>query len=106
MATIRVRPEAEADLRTAFAGYEERRPGLGREFLDAIGDTLARVATLPRQFPIVHQDVHRALSKRFPFAVFFVLELDVAVVLAILPQAAHPARWKRRRRARRRGGRR
>ncbi len=97
MPSLRVRAEAEADLADAYAGYEERQPGLGRALLDAIDHVFTRVSQMPRQFPVVHLDVRRALSKRFPFAVFFVLQDEVAIVISVVPQAVHPGRWKRRR---------
>jgi len=33
---IRIRPEAERDVRGAFSWYEEQKPGLGRDFISAL----------------------------------------------------------------------
>ena len=93
---LSVRPEAEADLAASFRWYEERSPGLGREFLQIVDAALARVADRPRQFPVVHRQVRRALTRRFPYAVFFVIEDDAVVILAVLHQAGDPQRWKSR----------
>lgn len=94
MVDLRVRPEAEADLLNAFASYEQRRSGLGLQFLAVVNTAFERIAEMPEQFPIVHRDIRRALTKRFPFAVFFILEHETAVILAVLHQATDPARFR------------
>jgi hypothetical protein len=48
----------------------------------------------PRHFPVVYRGVRRALTRRFPFAVFFVLEPERIIVLAIHRQSSDPRRWK------------
>jgi hypothetical protein len=42
-------------------------------------------------YPVVYDTVHRALLRRFPFAVFFVVEDSDVVVLAVSPQRSDPA---------------
>ncbi|MEW6574359.1 MAG: hypothetical protein AB1374_12100 [Bacillota bacterium] len=37
-AELVVAPEAEQDITDAYAWYEERRPGLGEEFLSCVGN--------------------------------------------------------------------
>jgi hypothetical protein len=50
---------------------------------------------MPLRFPVVHGTVHRALLRRYPFAVFFRIRPDTPhiVVLAVFPQQGNPARW-------------
>lgn len=91
-----VRPEAEADLSASFRWYEERSPGLGREFLQIVDRAFARISSRPRQFLVVHRQIRRALTRRFPYAVFFIIEDDAVVILAVLHQASDPSRWKSR----------
>lgn len=90
--TLRFRAQAADDLRDARAWYEERRAGLGDEFMEAIARVLERVDRTPEQFPILHRTVQRALVRRFPYAIFFVQDDDDRVVLAVLHQAVDPAR--------------
>jgi plasmid stabilization system protein ParE len=40
--------------------------------------------------------VRRALLQRFPYAVYFILDDQIIVILAILHQRRDPAVWKRR----------
>ena len=69
-----IRPEAEAEFREAFDWYEERVQGLGSEFLISVDATVHAISRKPQQFAKVHKTVRRALLRRFPFAVYFLVE--------------------------------
>ena len=45
--TIRLRPEAEADVSDAARWYEAQRSGLGSEFLDEVLRTLSSISEHP-----------------------------------------------------------
>lgn len=91
-----VRPEAERELADAFDWYEERVPGLGSEFLRCIDAVLSAVRRNPRQFPQVHRSVRRALTRRFPYAVFFVDDEERIAVLAVFHAKRDPQQWQER----------
>ena len=61
--------------------------------MEAVERVLDRVDRMPEQFPVVHRNVHRALIRRFPYAIFFIQDDSERVVLAVLHQAVNPARW-------------
>jgi toxin ParE1/3/4 len=42
-------------------------------------------------YPAVHGDVRRALLRRFPYSVFFLVEDDLAIVLAVHHRRRDPA---------------
>jgi hypothetical protein len=44
---VLLRPRAEADLKEARAWYEERQPGLGEQFVDAVAQAHDR--SVPRR---------------------------------------------------------
>lgn len=69
--TFSFRAEAAEDISGARAWYEEQRAGLGEEFVDSLEHALDLVQRLPRSFPLVAPEVHRALLRRFPYAVYF-----------------------------------
>lgn len=68
---VLVRPEAERDLVTARDWYEERRPGLGAEFLDEIARALRELAQDPEQSRLYYRNFRRVLLRRFPYKVFY-----------------------------------
>jgi plasmid stabilization system protein ParE len=78
------RPQAEQELLDAERWYEQRRPGLGREFRAALDEVLARVRVLPLSFPKVHGEKRRALVPRFPYGLYFALVRDEVVVVGVV----------------------
>lgn len=91
-----VRPEAETDLSTAYVWYESKRPRLGDEFLTEAEDCFARIAELPESFPQLHGRYRRALMRRFPYKIFYVIEPEFISIVAVLHGARHSIRWRSR----------
>jgi toxin ParE1/3/4 len=91
-----IRPEAEADIAEAFDWYEARVPGLGSHFLLVLDAAFNSIVRNPNTYPQVHKRVHRALTRRFPFAIFFVVEKKSIVVLSIFHVKRDPRVWKKR----------
>ena len=94
--SLLVRPEARADIAGSQKWYEERASGLGDEFVEAVDEILASVTKHPLAFPVVRNVVRRALTRRFPYGVFFLLAEETVVVLAVLHQSRDPELWGRR----------
>jgi plasmid stabilization system protein ParE len=92
---LALRRRAVAEIQEAHDWYEARGRGLGQEFLDEIDQVLAVLEEYPLRFPLVHRDVRRALTRRFPYAIWFRIRGEQVVVLTVLHQARDPARWPR-----------
>ena len=80
---VRILPEAEKDLARAADFYDSQHSGLGDYFIACLA--------LDIEALILHAGVHerqhgllRALSKRFPFAIFYELSGPVIEVFAVL----------------------
>jgi toxin ParE1/3/4 len=82
---VRFRKEAAEDLRDSFVWYNERKQGLGSEFLSEIEKKLKDIQSNPLQFPAIHKNIRRALVKRFPFTIFYLLEQNKIVIGFISP---------------------
>jgi plasmid stabilization system protein ParE len=91
-----VRPEAEADLAEAAEWYEERRVGLGVEFISEIGAKLTAIQENPFMFPKVHKEARRALAKRFPYAIYFIPSGEMISVVGVFHCKRDPKRWQAR----------
>ena len=74
---------AKREFDDAISWYEDRREGLGREFSVAVEQHLGRIALSPNQFAGVRGDVRRAVLQRFPYSIYFIVEDERIVVLAI-----------------------
>ena len=93
---IIIRPAAESELAEAYEWYEERRQGLGDDLLLSVEATLAAIGEDPEAFPIVQRSIRRALIRRFPFGVFYILEETNIIVLAVFHARRDPKQWQRR----------
>ena len=83
---LRVRPEARADIFDAARWYEDREAGLGIAFVGEIDAIFRRIEHGPERFRTAHKHLRLALSRRFPYAIYFGLETDGVVILGVLHQ--------------------
>lgn len=90
---VLVQKEAINDLEEGRLFYEHREPGVGDYFWDCL---LSDIESL-----VIYAGVHckhfgfyRMLSKRFPYAIYYLIQDDLALVSAILPMRRNPA-WIR-----------
>jgi toxin ParE1/3/4 len=81
---VAIRPRAEADLLKARNWYENKRPGLGDEFLAEIGITIELLAQDPERRPDYYRGFRRALTRRFPYKMFYRLEGNQIIVFRVL----------------------
>jgi plasmid stabilization system protein ParE len=90
-------PAARAELVDAQDWYENEVPGLGRRFRAAVDAVVQSMSLNPRQFPVVYKSIRRALLRRFPYALMFVVETDETLtVIACFHGSRDPAHWRKR----------
>jgi len=89
-----VRPEAQININEAAVWYEQRETGLGQRFVDEIRQSLKSISMLPLRFPVIENGVRRLLLSRFPYAVYFLVESDRVVIIAVLHQHRAPETWR------------
>ncbi|MBB6254713.1 type II toxin-antitoxin system RelE/ParE family toxin [Nitrospirillum iridis] len=94
--TIIFTPKASEEVDITSDWYQEEAPRARARFVEELTAILERLAYAPRQFPIVHKDVRRAVFDRFPyFLVFRIMDAEVHV-LACLHSRRNPRHWRRR----------
>ncbi len=91
-----VRPEAETDIEESQRWYEERSPGLGAEFIRAVDACLASIERRPKLYPEYYGQARRALLRRFPYAVFYVIQPESIDVAACFHTSRDPREWRSR----------
>jgi toxin ParE1/3/4 len=89
-------PSVALDVEAAFEWYENQQSGLGAEFLDELRATYNRIVDGPLKYQELRAGIRRALLKRFPYAVYFAIEADSVVIVAVLHASRDPAQWQRR----------
>ena len=61
-------PEADADLKEAFAWYESIHPDLRMRFALAVEAAVEVIQRSPLAFHIVHSEIRRVGVRRFPYS--------------------------------------
>jgi toxin ParE1/3/4 len=87
---------ARAELIAAQDWYEGESTGSGRRFRQAIDALIERMSDHPRQFPTVFKNVRRALLRRFPYSLFFVVADEGPIVIACFHASRDPSHWQKR----------
>ena len=96
MNQVRIQLAAVIDLTIATAWYEEKREGLGLEFVLEFDAAIERIARFPRSYEIQYREARRILLRRFPYSVYFTFGGNVAEVFAVLHQHDNPLEWQSR----------
>jgi len=91
---LRLRREAERDIKAAYKWHEEKRPNLGKEFIEEIESRIEKIGENPDLYVTAYKNIHRALCKRFPYSVYFVKTENDVVVIGALHQRRNPAVWQ------------
>ena len=92
-----LRRVAEKEFSDSIARYEGERKVLGEEFRAAIEGYFQGIADNPERFPRVRGEVRRAVVRRFPFVIHFLIENERIVVLSVFQTSRQPEQLKSRR---------
>ena len=91
-----IRKEAEADIAETFQYYESCRENLGSDFILCIDESFSRIVKNPRQYKTIYKNIPRALVRRFPYGIYYVLMNKQIIVLAVLHARKNPKHWQAR----------
>ncbi len=84
------------DVEAAFNWYESEDSNLGLNFLEQLRAVYRRVLENPLGYQELRSGIHRALTRQFPYAVYFSVEEDTILIVAVLHTARDPAEWQQR----------
>ncbi len=95
---LRIETTAEADIEAAMEWYEDRRVGLGFEFLVAFREATRKITETPLAFSKYEllpntRDFRRYRLRRFPYIVIFQIRPDEIVVFAVSHAHRRPNFW-------------
>ncbi len=94
--SLSIRKETEADIAEAYQYYESCQENLGSDFINSIDESISRIQNNPRQYKIIHRNVHRALVRRFPYGIYYVLIDSKISIIAVLHARKNPKPWQER----------
>ena len=96
MYQLSVRKEAESDLREAYSYYESCRKNLGSDLLLCVEAIFERIKRNPNQYRILFKNIRRVTVQRFPYCIYYVIQNNSVVVLAVLHARKNPISWQER----------
>ena len=80
----------------ASTWYEEKRTGLGIEFIAEIEHCITLIAEYPTRYAIVYQEIRRIVINKFPYSIYFRVEAEQIIILAVFHSRRNPAIWQTR----------
>lgn len=93
---MHIRKEAEADIGEAYEYYESCRENLGSDFVLCVEESLDRISRNPNQHKVIHKNIRRALVKRFPYGIFYVVVGASISILGVIHARKNPDHWQKR----------
>lgn len=98
---FRYHPEAEEEFFGAVDWYEDREPGLGRRFLNAVRSAVDVVVDDPEAWATWpgwdrEPAVRSKVVNGFPYRLVYLVHSTELVVIAIAPQKREPGYWRAR----------
>ena len=91
---IRFRPEIVGDLEDAARWYDDRKAGLGGEFLQECREAFDRIVQQPAQVAADASAIRSLRLHRFPFVVHYGLDGETVVVFAVMFGGRDPSAWQ------------
>ena len=81
--TIRILDLARDDLIDGYHFYDNQSPGLGSYFLENIYNDIESLKYTGGAHLVIHQHFYRALSKRFPLAIYYTKSNQTVYIHAV-----------------------
>jgi toxin ParE1/3/4 len=96
MLQLIVSREAGADIAEAVTWLRDISPNLPVRFGIELERVYSSILEHPRMYPNVYKTFRRALLRRFPYSVFYVVDASIVLVVAVVHQSRDEDTWKRR----------
>ena len=90
-------PSIPDDLASAVEYYEQISTDLANRFRDQVNRRLDEIGDHPESFPLDHAPVRFVKIERFPYIVFFTVNVFTVSILAIVHGRSDPTKWHDRR---------
>ena len=87
--TSRVLRKAREDLRLGIQFYNRQEKGLGNYFYNTLISDIESLQIYGGIHPQINE-YYRALSKRFPYSIYYKIDADIVKVYAILDDRSNP----------------
>jgi plasmid stabilization system protein ParE len=93
---ILVSREARADIVDAISGFHDISPRLSARFGVELERIYSNISDHPQMYPVVYKGFRRALLRKFPYSVFYIVEEMFILIVGVIHQSRDESTWKRR----------
>ena len=93
--TLIVNPHATQDAEESAIWYEKQKAGLGKEFVKAIDEGINSIQNNPYHFSVLKKNFRRIIIGKFPFGIFYLIENNTIIILAVWHFKRKPFGWLR-----------
>ena len=84
------------DIAEAVTGFRDISLALSERFGAELERVYSNIGEYPQLYPIVYKNFRRALLRRFPYSVFYIVEAAFILVVGVVHQSRDESTWKRR----------
>ena len=92
---LEVKDAANTEITEAYLYYEEKRTGLGEEFLEHLDAYFDRITTNPNHFSKKREPYREAFIKRFPFLIIYEVTKKKIIVYSVFNTWKNPKKKKK-----------
>ena len=86
-------PLAKSELEDAVKYYNLQLPSLGDRYKSELKATIKRVAIFPTAFLEVKPEIRRCIMHKFPYNIYYSIQNNIILILAIAHQHRKPDYW-------------
>lgn len=88
-----IRQKAKKQILEAYYWHENQIETLGVQFYFALEACFSLIQRHPLAFPKIYRETHRALLRRFPYSLFYLIKENKIIVLGCLHNHENPKKW-------------
>ncbi len=89
-----IHPAAEADAESARAWYEDESPTAAARFMAEFNRVADSIFEHPDRWPQAEPGTRRALLRKFPFAIYYIVDPDMVMILSVAHHKRRPGYWE------------
>ena len=93
--SLEVINDANLEIIEAYLYYEEKRIGLGEEFLEHLDFYFDQITANPKYFPQKRKPYREAFIKRFPFLIIYEITNKKVIVYSVFNTWQNPKKKKK-----------
>lgn len=90
---IRFLKPAQSEVDDAVVWYNSQSFGLGTQFLDDLDRVVRRIGSYPLSCAEIEPNLRRCLLSRFPYGLFYGIDADTIIVVAVSHLHREPRYW-------------